>query len=271
MNKLILEEIQRMNLLSKYDNSKTLSEQLTAKGKAEQDFAKANPFIPRQAINQPQSKNIPKISIPGGISPQAYNKIIDVSNQNRKGFMGSYLAPLQQQEINKEFGADTYNKFFNNGGEALLKSGVAQKADTTPAAAPPNPAAAPPNPAAAPPKPVAKPVATPPQLKDIKAFQDWLDNNHGDDKEGQGKGWATRFPEGKLKQGAGYGKFGPRTQKAWATYKDQFLKGSTTPAAKTPETTTPAKVETPPTSDQPLNLQLTPQQSALNSLKYAQQ
>jgi hypothetical protein len=84
----------------------------------------------------------------------------------------------------------------------------------------------------------AKPVATPPELKDIKAFQDWLDVN--------AKGWATGYKDGiinKGQNGRGYGNFGPRTQKAWATYKDQYLKGDTaagTPAAGTPEAGTPA-------------------------------
>jgi hypothetical protein len=253
MNKLILEEIQRMTLLSKYDNSKTLSEQ----------------------------------TIPGGISQQAYDKIIALSNQNKKGFRGSYLFPPQQQSIDAEFGTGTYIKFFNNGGEALLKSGVAQ----TPAAAPAKPATAPAK-TAKPAKPAAKPVATPPELKDIKAFQDWLDTN--------AKGWATGYKDGiinKGQNGGGYGKFGPRTQKAWATYKDQFLKGGTTATQTPPEiegedntqtldpndgefgggaTTAqpaaqPATVVTPPTNDQPLNLQLSPKQAALNALKYGQQ
>lgn len=289
MNKLILEEIQRINLLSKYDNSKTLSEQ----------------------------------AIPGGISQQAYDKIIAISNQNKKGLRGSYLFQPQQQEIDKEFGADTYTKFFNNGGEALLKSGavgqqvvkgaeflktwekfpcvvtLANKSGSkiesdgsyvignfryyangrkgnitskeisnytcndaefkgggT--------------------KQPAKPVATPPELKDIKAFQDWLDVN--------AKGWATGYKDGiinKGQNGGGYGKFGPRTQKAWATYKDQFLKGGDTTTQTPPEiegedntqtidpndgeygggatTEQPAKVETPPTNDPAVTLQGNPQ------------
>ena len=285
MNKLILEEIQRMNLLSKYDNSKTLSEQ----------------------------------AIPGGISQQAYDKIVSISNQNKKGFSGSYLAPLQQQEINKEFGADTYTKFFNNGGEALLKSGVVLKADTTtdPWAKYPcvvnHPKATKTKDSSGGvvylingvyyygngrkmladrtmgnftcndaefkdggTKQPAKPVATPPELKDIKAFQDWLDVN--------AKGWATGYKDGiinKGQNGGGYGKFGPRTQKAWATYKDQFLKGGDSATQTTPEiegedntqtvdpndgefgggTTTeqPAKVETPPTNDPAVTLQGNPQ------------
>jgi hypothetical protein len=76
--------------------------------------------------------------------------------------------------------------------------------------------------------PKVNPVATPPELKDVKAFQDWLDVN--------AKGWATGYKDGiinKGQNGGGYGTFGPRTQKAWATYKDQYLKGDT--AAETPD------------------------------------
>jgi hypothetical protein len=310
MDKLILEEIQRMNLLSKYDNSKTLSEQ----------------------------------TIPGGISQQAYDKIMSISATNRKNLQGGYLFPTQQTEINKEFGTDTYTKFFNNGGEALLKSGVTQKTDTTtdPWTKYPcvvnhpkvtkakdkygstvyiingvqyygngrkmladrtmanytcNDAEFKSGTSGSGTKTPAKPVATPPELKDIKAFQDWLDVN--------AKGWATGYKEGiinKGQNGGGYGKFGPRTQKAWTTYKDQFLKGGTT-ATQTPPpeiegedntqtidpndsefgggaTTAqpaaqpaaqPLTVDAPPTNDQPLNLQLNPKQAALNALKYGQQ
>lgn len=75
-------------------------------------------------------------------------------------------------------------------------------------------------------------VTIPPELKDVKAFQDWLDDN--------AKGWATGYTDGivnKGQNGRGYGTFGPRTQKAWATYKDQYLKGDT--AAETPKLETP--------------------------------
>ena len=309
MNKLILEEIQRINLLSKYDNSKTLSEQ----------------------------------TIPGGISQQAYDKIMSISATNRKNLQGGYLFPTQQAEINKEFGTDTYTKFYRNGGEALLKSGVTQKTDTTtdPWTKYPcvvnhpnakktkdssggvvylingvyyygngrkmladrtmanytcNDAEFKSGASGSGTKTPAKPVATPPELKDIKAFQDWLDVN--------GKGWATGYKDGiinKGQNGGGYGKFGPRTQKAWATYKDQFLKGGATATQTPPEiegedntqtidpndgefgggaTTAqpaaqpaaqPLTVDTPPTNDQPLNLQLSPKQAALNALKYGQQ
>lgn len=67
-------------------------------------------------------------------------------------------------------------------------------------------------------------IKIPSELKDgngVKLFQDWLDINHA--------GWATGFPNGKLNKGAGYGKFGPRTQKAWALYGKEYLQSLTTP------------------------------------------
>jgi len=63
----------------------------------------------------------------------------------------------------------------------------------------------------------------PTELKDIegvKKFQDWADTNKA--------GWATGFKEGKLNRGSGYGKFGPRTSKAWNQYKNEYLGGNST-------------------------------------------
>lgn len=68
-------------------------------------------------------------------------------------------------------------------------------------------------------------VKVPAELKDIKSFQDWLDTNKA--------GWATGYPNGILNKAGGYGKFGPRTQSAWAKYKDEFLKGTTQPTQPT--------------------------------------
>ena len=49
----------------------------------------------------------------------------------------------------------------------------------------------------------------------IKAFQDWMDANH--------PGWV----KGKnLNKGSGYGTFGPSTQAAWATWKNDYNKKS---------------------------------------------
>jgi len=215
MNKLILEEIQRMNLLSRYDSSKTLSEQ----------------------------------TIPGGISRQAFDKIMAISATNKKGFRGSYLFPIQWLEINKEFGADTYGKFFRTGGDQMLMKpetaplatastttdvnsqesldyyrGEADKAFAKYKTVTPKTA-----------------VVIPPELNNkeaIIAFQVWLDNNHGDDKEGgKGKGWATGYKDGKVSGGigasgfksGGYGIYGPRTIAAWGKYKTAYLTSVTKP------------------------------------------
>ena len=51
----------------------------------------------------------------------------------------------------------------------------------------------------------------------VKEFQDWLDVNK--------VGWAKGYPGDILKQGKGYGRFGPRTSNAWniKTLRDEFL------------------------------------------------
>ena len=70
----------------------------------------------------------------------------------------------------------------------------------------------------------------PTELKDIdgvKKFQDWLDKNKS--------GWATGYPGGVLNQAGGYGKFGPRTTKAWNSYGQEYLKGGTTKPEEKPE------------------------------------
>jgi hypothetical protein len=90
-------------------------------------------------------------------------------------------------------------------------------------------------------------ITVPPELDSvtkIQAFQQWLDDNHGDDKEGQGKGWASGYTGGKIEQGkngGGYGTFGKRTKRAWEnpTYKDGYLKSLQTSTTTAPATTAP--------------------------------
>jgi hypothetical protein len=70
----------------------------------------------------------------------------------------------------------------------------------------------------------------PAELKDIdgvKKFQDWLDKNKA--------GWATGYSGGVLNQAGGYGKFGPRTTKAWNSYGQEYLKGGTSKPEEKPE------------------------------------
>jgi hypothetical protein len=59
--------------------------------------------------------------------------------------------------------------------------------------------------------------------KGVEKFQDWLDTHHSDAQEGVGKGWATGYTGGKVDKGKGYGRFGPRTEKAWNKYKTEYL------------------------------------------------
>jgi len=62
----------------------------------------------------------------------------------------------------------------------------------------------------------------PAELKDVKDFQDWLDKNH--------PGWHDKYNTLNKDTSKGYGKFGPRTSKAWSTsgYKDEYLKKTPT-------------------------------------------
>lgn len=247
MNKLILEEIQRMTLLSKYDNSKTLSEQ--GDGSAE---------IRMNRLNQQQLKDagVAQAAAKAAESTKAWVNYPCVTG-NKSATKSTMSNGSTAYNINGVFYYANGRKKLANGtmanytcNDAEFKSGGAKQP--------------------------AKPIATPPELKDIKAFQDWLDVN--------AKGWATGYKDGiinKGQNGGGYGKFGPRTQKAWATYKDQFLKGGDTATQTPPEiegedntqtidpndgeygggatTEQPAKVETPPTNDPAVTLQGNPQ------------
>lgn len=79
-------------------------------------------------------------------------------------------------------------------------------------------------------KPAPKPAPIPKELGDIegvKKFQDWLDKNHA--------GWATGFSGGILNKAGGYGRFGPRTSKGWASYGAEYQKSLTgTPSPTNP-------------------------------------
>jgi len=88
------------------------------------------------------------------------------------------------------------------------------------------------------PKPPSPPKPIPEKLKDaegVKKFQDWLDQNVTD--------WAKGYKDGKVNKGqqnpgfksGGYGTFGPRTSKAWLTYKEQFLNKAQPSEKKPPQ------------------------------------
>ncbi len=274
-------------------------------------FDKKNTFIgttkPQQTQSkQTQSKEIP---FPTGLSKEAYNEIMSISAQNKKGLRGSYLFPAQASEIDKKYGQGTFKKFTDAGGYDVL-SGKATFKISAPAAASVkgstkeeypecvkvfgNPVASqsgkqfsingtgnwkdyfffpngyygdrkitgtnPPHGKYAcvgttirilpldgetTPKTATSKTATSKDatsntktatkttkskvkyvksndLKDVKAFQDWLDANKSDEQLGQGKGWATGFPGGKLNKGKGYGKYGPRSNAAWEKYGNEY-------------------------------------------------
>ena len=86
--------------------------------------------LDNKKVNVPKKTSLPQIPLPNGISKQAYEKIMAVSQQNKKKLSGSYLAPAQQRVIDAEFGAGTYDKFFNNGGRDVLDGKKVFKLDT---------------------------------------------------------------------------------------------------------------------------------------------
>jgi len=64
-----------------------------------------------------------------------------------------------------------------------------------------------------------QPTQIPSELKDIdgvKKFQDWLDVNH--------PGWHRKYGTLNKNLLRGYGKYGPNTNRAWNSYKDEYLK-----------------------------------------------
>jgi len=61
-----------------------------------------------------------QIPYPAGVTKTAIDKILSFSAANKKALKGSYLFLPQQQEIDKEFGQGTYDKFYNGGGKDVL-------------------------------------------------------------------------------------------------------------------------------------------------------
>ena len=257
LDKQILEELEKFKLMSSYSPKKTLSENINEQatpGGVKQAaidkilvFSKSNKskgkgsylFSPQQSeidrefgtgtydkffnnggkdildnkkIEPKQKSGKPEVEIPSGVSKEAVDKILVFSNNNKSRQRGSYLFPPQQSEIDREFGAGTYNKFFNGGGKDILDGNKILKTSVGNTDSK---------------KPAPKPVPIPKELGDIegvKKFQDWLDKNHA--------GWATGFSGGVLNKAGGYGRFGPRTSKAWSSYGSEYQKsltGATTP------------------------------------------
>jgi hypothetical protein len=207
MKQTIYEEIQRMALLSRYDNSKTLSEQTDA------DWVKY-PCV----VNYPGAE---KGTLSDGSTSYKINGEVYYSNGEKM---------TQNEGIKVPYSCN--DNFFTKGKDTKKSADTVGK--TTPASVAGKTTQTIDGKVAQ----VSKtaPVAIPPDLKNntgIMAFQDWLDGN--------APGWAEGYKDGKLSKGVvnagfksgGYGKFGPRTQKFWnnPAYKDAYLKSLQTPAA----------------------------------------
>lgn len=252
LDKQILEELEKFKLMSSYSPKKTLTENINeqatpggvkqaavdkilAVSKSNKSKGKGSYLFPTQQneidaefgqgtynkffngggkdilddkkIEPVQKSGKPEIEIPSGVSKKAVDKILELSKENKSGYKGSYLFPPQQKMIDSEFGEGTYNKFFNGGGRDVLdgkKTFKTSVGDTNSK------------------KQAPKPAPIPKELKDIegvKKFQDWLDKNYA--------GWATGFSGGILNKAGGYGRFGPRTSKAWVSYGAEYQKSLT--------------------------------------------
>jgi hypothetical protein len=211
MDKFISEEIQRMTLLSKYDNSKTLSEQSVA--------GAPNYGIPDFGAMYDKVKQ--NVSNPG-VFPAWINQLLKLYPKNSQviNYAGKQAVQLSYQNSEIIY---LENRWFQypkgvTKGEPVMKGSWKLENNKIVAA---QDATAQNNGVTAN-KPKANvQIPVPPQLKNyegITAFQDWLDVN--------APGWATGYRDGILNKGqngGGYGKFGPRTNKAWATYKDKYL------------------------------------------------
>lgn len=254
MDKFISEEIQRMKLLSKYDNSRTLSEQSVA-GAPNQGVVNQNY---QQAVNASKPKT-PEAQIaydlywngPGTLGTDE-NKILNAIkkiqsfqqyNQVNRDFMAQAKQSIVAM-INSEFGdgdakvvsdivdhlkskgvnvvspsAENSKKGLGGGffqSDLKMVNPAAKQTTTTPKTTQTQ------NTQQKIKGTANKKGATPPpqlaNYEGITAFQDWLDTN--------APGWAYGYKDGKINKGqngGGYGNFGPRTTKAWATYKDKYL------------------------------------------------
>ncbi len=289
MDKLILEEIQRMNLLSKYDNSKTLSEQaltpnqkaaaaagfgpvdtkyadqLATQGKLSTgaNTATGKPMVanPANQFNVLPKTTNPKTNTATG-KPMVYKQPnpADKFNVLPKGTNQQANTATGKPMVYKQpTAADKMNQILKSVGQlpSVINQDTSKGKNTRP-----DSLASIPNTSKGQGLIKNKPTTpTPLQLKDdngIKTFQDWLDKN--------APGWATGYKGGVIDQGkggGGYGKFGPRTQKAWAQYKDKYLQ-TTSPQSITSKGVSELPI-TPPQEPQAVKLQ--PQQQVTYTKK----
>ena len=259
MDRLIQEELERIKLLSNYDNSRTLSEQL-----------KNNPadkFNVLPKVTTPLSPN-QQAAMNAGYGPVAVDKADELAAQGKL----NALSPVKSSEPKSTGKPEVKGKpMVTKPANPADKFNVLPSGKTNPSGKPTKPSGKPTSggrptssgqpmvykqptaadkfnekqqslgqapsavnlsnltkqgqgkPVANKPSGVSKPATPAPiQLKNVngvKSFQDWLDTNV--------KGWAKGYKDGMINKGqngGGYGKFGPRTQKAWSQYKDQYLK-----------------------------------------------
>lgn len=206
MDNLINEELERMKLLSNYDNSKTLSEQL-----------KNNPADKFNVLPTGKTTTGGQPMVTKPANPADKFNVLPSGKTNPSGKPtkpSSQPTTGGQPMVTKQpTFSDKFNQTLKSVGQApsaINPSDLTKQQKNAPAAAAPKP----------------KQPATPPpvQLKDVtgvKSFQDWLDTNV--------PGWAKGYKNGiisKGQNGGGYGKYGPRTQKAWQEYGQQYLQAN---------------------------------------------
>ena len=217
------EKLERIKLFMKYDSSKTLNEnksiveQIDPSG----DIRDINDEI-NSTFNSDEQSIVNTIKKYTNMSD--FNKLLSSYKEKYGKDLGDALGMTLSQYSDKkewadlknhlatfgvELGSETYNK--GNNVRVVFKGGQVKKDQNTKTDQNTN---------------VTAPVI-PKELTDVKAFQDWLDKNH--------PGWHDKYKTLNSDVAKGYGKYGPRTTKAWAQYKDEYL--------KKPEVTPPPAVD----------------------------
>jgi hypothetical protein len=212
-DKLIQEELKRMKSLFDYERGKVVSEQNQGSGA----FALANTSQTSSPMASAETQRMfaQGMSKAGQFGFEDY-PIVDCGDIVKPPMVSP--GGKEQKEFMKSSGLNPNsqeNKKYYCSSNAM-KSYLAQQKKTTTTKTPATPATPPPIPS---------------ELKDIngvKAFQDWLDTNK--------KGWASGYKDGILnKIGKGYGRMGPRTNKAWNLYKNEYLNPTENISEITPE------------------------------------
>ena len=209
LNNLVIEELSRMKSLFGYERGKVVSEQKS--GTPVIDFNK----LPEKIDNFWNSTNeLVAAGFPNSVSFNDPN-FLKYYDRGYSDSTGNYFwtkkktAPTQSNvgQINKTVTKTEKTPSGYNLSQTEKTPSGYNLSQTTSGTNKKSAASAP------------APVKIPTELKDIngvKKFQDWLDTNKA--------GWASGYKGGKLNQtGNGYGRMGPRTNKAWGLYKDEYL------------------------------------------------